>query len=576
MKPSLASEAATGTAKMLDRLRIPDLTFPDVAYGAKETPWDLAILLYRGGAAARTKQVEMLIASGALGDPELDRLELVSGLHAEINAALAGGNSRETAADQIKTLRGLFSFADDASLKLTVSTIAETYCAWGDFLLHRTRLKIKPQKKSSRSKRPLTMRSAYNYAAVVGTLLDRVLQRHTRIIELTRLRWTSRRKSAVGVQAEKQNLEDTFAFGHMLQDLCDRLPTSVVLGAQLPFEIKLRTGECFASSSTRPLPLGADVDANVGGRHFLVNLRIETELMMFIGQTGMNAAQASGLTLRHFSYTSHNDGYEVSEYKRRAKRKVLFEIFKEYKSHFERYLEWRRTLFLESNRLLFPFIRFDCRQDVRFGAGRLRAICRKLNRPFVGPRQLRNTRVTWLLRRTGDPDTTAEMDQHAKRTLLHIYHRPSLQRAMAESTRFWAMVDPHLTKTESVAPGECTGRPKQEAEIAAKAPKPNCARKSGCLWCEDHRDLDSFEYVWAMASFQQLKLYELTKLGSGKFDDDVTPAQLVVDRIQEKLEWFEQSSEIHREWVVEARARVAEGWYHPDFEIELAEQEGSL
>lgn len=571
---------------MLDRLRIPDLTFPDVEFGAKETPWDLAILLYRGGAAAHAKRVEMLIASRELGAPEFDRLELVSELHAEINAALAGGNSRETAADQIKTLRALFSFADNASLPLTVSTIAETYCAWSDFLLHRTRLKREPSKKRTRlnrtlskeatpSNRPLTMRSAYNYAAVIGTLLDRVLQRHTRIIELTRLRWKSRRKSAVGVQAEKQNLGDTFAFGHMLQDICDRLPRSVVLGAPLPFEIKLRTGETFTPSNTRPLPPGTDVNVNIGGRHFLVNLRIEAELMMFIGQTGMNATQASCLTLRRFSYTSHNDSYEVSEYKPRANRKMLFEIFKEYKSHFERYLEWRKTLFPKSN-LLFPFIRFDSRPDIRFNAARLRVICGKLNRTFVGPRQLRNTRVNWLLRRTGDPDTTAEMGQHAKKTLLHIYHRPSLQRAMVESTRFWAVVDPHLTKTESVAPGECTGAPKEEAEIAKKAPKPNCARKSGCLWCDDHRDIDSFEYVWALATFAQMKLHELTKVDLRKLDEDVPPAQLVVDRIKEKLEWFQQSSEVRREWVIEARARIDEGWYHPDFEVELAELEGSL
>ncbi len=560
---------------MLDRLRIPDLTFPHVAFGAKETPWDLAILLYRGGAAAQTSRVHMLIASGALGDPELERLELVSGLHAEINAALAGGNSRETAADQIKTLRALFSFADDASLQLTVSTIVETYCAWSDFLLHRTRLKRRLSKKAILSNRPLAMRSAYNYAAVVGTLLDRVLQRHTRIIELTRLRWKSRRKSAVGVQAEKQNLADTFAFGHMLQDICDSLPRGVVLSAPLPYDIKLRTGETFTLGSTRAFPHGANSDVNVGARQFLVNFRIEAELMMFIAQTGMNATQASCLTLRRFSYVSHNDSYEVSEYKRRANREVLFEIFKEYKSHFERYLEWRKALFPKSN-LLFPFIRFGGRSDIPFDAARLRMICHRLKRAFIGPRQLRNTRVNWLLRRTGDPDITADMGQHAKRTLLHIYHRPSHQRAMAESTRFWAIVDPHLKKTESVAPGECTGSPKEKVEIAKKAPKPNCARKSGCLWCDDHRDIDSFEYVWAMATFQKLKLYELTKLDSQKFDEDVPPAQLVVDRIQEKLEWFEKSSEIHREWVVEARARIAEGWYHPDFEAELAEQEGSL
>lgn len=560
---------------MLDRLRLPDLTFPDVMYGADETPWDLAVLLYRRGASARADHVKNLIASGALGPPEFDRLELVSALHEEINTALAGGNSRETAADRIRILRMLFSFAERESLPLTMSTIEATYCAWGDFLLHRTRLRRKPAKKARGGQHPLAMRSAFNYAAVVGTLLDRALQRHTGIIELTRLRWKSCRKSAVGIQAEKQNLSNTFELGHMLQDVCDSLPKSAILGAELPFEIKLRSGKWFSAGSNGRSTTDSDVVPGIGARQFLANLRIEAELMMFIGQTAMNATEASRLTLRRFSYVSHNDSYEVSEYKRRGSRTVLFEIFKEYKSHLERYLEWRKALFPKSN-LMFPFIRYGSRPGSRCDMARIRTICAELNLTFIGPRLLRNTRVNWMLRRTGDPAFTAQTSQHTERTLLRVYHRPSHQRAMAESTRFWAVLDSHLAKKEAVAPGECTGAPKEETSIAKQAPKPNCARKSGCLWCVDHRDIDSFDYVWALASFSQLKLYELTKVDMRKLAEDAPPAKLAIDRIQEKLSWFEESSAEHREWVTEARARIAEGWYHPDFEVELAELEGAL
>jgi hypothetical protein len=147
---------------------------------------------------------------------------------------------------------------------------------------------------------------------------------------------------------------------------------------------------------------------------------------------------------------------------------------------------------------------------------------------------------------------------------------------MAESTRFFAVLESHLAKKESVAPGECTGTPKEETAIAKQAPKPNCARKSGCLWCEDHRDIDSFEYVWALASFSQIKLFELTKVDMRKLDEHSHPAQLAVDRIQEKLKWFKESNDERREWITEAQARITEGWYHPDFEVELAELEGAL
>ncbi|VVE57439.1 site-specific integrase [Pandoraea anhela] len=537
---------------MLNRPQLPDLTFPGIKFGRRETPWDLAVLLYRGGASTRADLVNNQIACGALGAPELERLELVSALHEEINTALAGGNSRETAADQIKTVRNLFSFAESESLSLTMSTIEETYCAWGDFLLHRTRLKKKyPAKNVPDGQRRLACRSAYNYAAIVGTLLDRALQRRTRIIELTRIEWKSRRKSAVGVQAEKQSLSDTFVLGHMLQDICDSLPKSVVIDATRPLEITLRNGNSFSAGRLTPSPTDHDAILEAGNPNFLANLRIEAELMMFIGQTAMNATEACRLTLRRFSYVSHHDGYQVSEYKRRGSRTVFFEIFKEYKSHLERYLEWRKALFPESE-LMFPFIRFGSLPGSRCDMARIRAVCEKLNITFIGPRLLRNTRVNWMLRRTGDPDVTAETSQHTKRTLLRDYHKPSQQRAMTEVTIFWAALDSHLVKKESVAPGECTGTPKEEASIAKQAPRPNCARKSGCLWCMSHRDIDTFDYVWALASFCQIKLHEVSKVDMRKFVDDSPPAQLAVERIQEKLAWFEESSEERREWVIEA------------------------
>ncbi|WP_445939390.1 hypothetical protein [Pseudomonas sp.] len=57
------------------------LTFPMLEYGKNETPWDLAPLLYRGGAEAKVKTVRSEITSGAFGDPLLERSELVKGLH---------------------------------------------------------------------------------------------------------------------------------------------------------------------------------------------------------------------------------------------------------------------------------------------------------------------------------------------------------------------------------------------------------------------------------------------------------------------------------------------------------------
>ncbi|RBQ59580.1 hypothetical protein DI458_26020 [Burkholderia contaminans] len=95
------------------------------------------------------------------------------------------------------------------------------------------------------------------------------------------------------------------------------------------------------------------------------------------------------------------------------------------------------------------------------------------------------------------------------------------------------------------------------------------------MWCENHRDVDSLDYVWALASFGYLKANEMSKLHQPKGNENVPPAQLVITRIHEKLRWFEQSSEVRREWVTEVQMRITEGDFHPTFRDEIAELEGT-
>jgi hypothetical protein len=112
--------------------------------------------------------------------------------------------------------------------------------------------------------------------------------------------------------------------------------------------------------------------------------------------------------------------------------------------------------------------------------------------------------------------------------------------------------------------------------IPKDAPKPNCVRVSGCFWCENHRDVDSFDYVWALVTFWHLKVIELSKVRFPKLDGEVPPAKLVIARIREKLTWFEQSNEVRHGWVDEALARIAEGDFHPELRDEIAGLEGTV
>ncbi|MBM9995365.1 site-specific integrase, partial [Pseudomonas aeruginosa] len=101
-----------------------------------------------------------------------------------------------------------------------------------------------------------------------------------------------------------------------------------------------------------------DADRTLRTRFPIVNLRIESELLMFIAQTGLNLQQAHTLRVEQFHYTSHLDGYQIRTYKNRREGEVLFEIFASYREWFERYLEWRSEWFPnEPDGLLFPLIR---------------------------------------------------------------------------------------------------------------------------------------------------------------------------------------------------------------------------
>lgn len=563
---------------MNDEADIPILTFSNIKYGKRETPWNLKVLLFKDGASANTGLFAKLAATGKLGDIQRDRLPLIAKLHQEIETILSSGGSRASAQTQIVHLRLFFGWADRQGYPLTVDEVTEAYCAWADWLIYRTRVSVSTNNKKVACDSHLSMRSAYIYGANVGTLLDRVLNRHTRAIELTRLYMPSHRKTAYGLEAEKQNLEKTFEFGHLLQDICDQLTIEVLREAPLPVQLKLRNGKTFSRGGGTALKQTMVHGAELGKRYSLANLRIEAELLMFIGQTSMNLEQAQNLKLRHFFYVSHLDGFQVKDYKARRGGVVLFEIFQAYRPHFERYLAWRTEFFLGSP-LLFPYIRTSgARQELRCGAHRLRKICAELNMVFVGPQSLRNTRVNWMLRKTADPDLTAEMAQHTKETLHRVYERPSQQRAMVEVTLFWAASDPQTVRTQAVAPGGCTGRPKTLPASAKHAPEPDCLKPSGCLWCENHRDIDSMDHIWALASFKHLKVLELNKMNQNPVsrDGDIPPAQLAVDRLNEKLRWFQQSSTARREWTAEVETRIDEGDYHPHWHKIIGVQEGNL
>ncbi len=571
-------------------MSIPDLIFPMVNYGRQETPWDLRILLYKGGAKGHQKLVFNQIAAGDLGSPLIERLELVKRIHEAMTARLVGGGSKATAFHTQRRLREFFAWADEFNQPLSLETVEDTYRHWCDHLLNRQRLKA------------IRNRTAYNAGILVSSILDAALERSQSLIRTTHLRRLKRGARAVGIAADKQNLEYTFAFGHLCLDVIDSLSLEAVYGP-LPVEIRFRDGRVLHqwSKLNDPAVVAAfqpgykklanvrkvqqqraewEADRTLRTRHPLVNLRITSELLVFIAQTGMNLSQAHNLRLTQYSYKSTIDGFEVRDYKERRKGEVLFEIFAGYKAIFQTYLAWRNEVFGATTDRLFPLVRtMGAVASTPPSFKRFKTcICAPMGIPFVSPQMLRKTRVNWLLRQSRNVNLTAEQDQHTPQTLLRVYELPSLQVAQAEIIQFWQKNDPRLGNVQMPcpAPGVCDGVPKSLPNLPPEAPKADCAHPAGCLFCEHHRDIDSADYVWSLASMRFMNTVILRRFrpSAAGQADAARHVELAIEVMTAKLKWFNDSNAARKAWVEEATEKLAEGEFHKHWHYLIESAQG--
>lgn len=564
-----------------------DLTFPMLKYGRGETPWDLAPFLYRGGAKTRVKAVSREISSGNLGVALLERVELVKGLHCCLVEDLVGGGSRYSAKNKIFSMRKFFQWVDQCGRKLNIEEVGQAYLEWTDHLLQRHRLEGHP-----------SASSLYDFANLMATMVDRILGRSSTLLYSTRIRKPSGSGRMRTKSTDKQSVEGGFDFGNFICDICTSLTYETMTGP-LPVKVAFRTGAKLAmwcglrdpkkKASRQAQPQAQyqsaaihrhqtlrNSDIPIESRCPAVNLRIEAELLMFIAQTGMNLSQAHQLRFDQYHYTSHLDGYQVRTYKKRRQGEALFEVFSSYKQWLERYIEWRNTWFPEDPEgLLFPLVRNRGRlveEAPQFIA--LKRLCKNVGIQFVSPRKLRGLRINWLLRESQRPELIAELAQHSLETLIRVYAEPNPQIAMIEIARFHRQTDPLMLPP---APGACV-MPHPEAVVGApkNSPLPDCINSAGCLFCVNHRDLESEDHVWSLSSLRVLKSLELSRYRSSnarRYEEKDHPAMLAVERISAKLRFFQESSEVRRLWVEEAMARIAEQNYHPAWDgfIQLAE-----
>lgn len=564
------------------KTRLPNLTFPTVHYGSIEAPIDMRWLLYRGGAKASRRHASKQIAKGVLGEPIRSRLELVQKIHIALSEKLELGGSKQTLVSNFRRISLFYKYCDLKQIDPTPKSAIEDFVEWVNYRKQQQRRGIITENE--------VYEAGYKLAGVIAYALD---SSSKHLLRLAGLRKPLKDKRALGTEADKQHLEDTFSFGRFLLAITEQVDSDCLTGP-LPVRLSFPNGQVFehfsgalsqaakdrmATPNSGLVQLSAAVHTHPSkkNRYPLYNLRIASELLIFISQTQMNLAQATSITVGHFIYQSHHDGYQVRRmYKGRAKGDVEFEIFSEYREHFERYLTWRAGQFPTSrSALLFPFVAPPNKTvQVVSPFSSIQKLARAVGYTHFGPRSLRGTKVNWLLRRSDDPELTAEMSQHSKQTLLGTYQRPHHQRAVTEVTRFWAQADPALRSPPG--PGGCTSTsPEKLPEAPLEAPEPDCYGAAGCVFCVHNRDIDSLDHIWSLASYRHLKSLEEARQGvlqSGT-GTSRTPAALTIWRLTQKLRGFESSSEVRATWVLEALERVSESDYHPKWKgfIEVAE-----
>lgn len=564
---------------------LPDLQIRHQTVPKKSLLFNLNRFLYVGGAAVnlKSKAARRLETGELRGKPCLERAPLLEAIKERIESKLESGDSIQTATDDITQIRGFYQFLDQQERPATLDELETNYLDYAEHLF------IRSQSVGA----TLSKAVAYTYAVKLSNMFSSILglPSSAKLILHTRLKYKSTAKKATGKIGEKQNLTETFSFGSMLVDLISGLSHEAVHGP-LPLHIPIRAGLVEGDEIVLRGGTSAAVDewlkkdaaeltkgqkrhvenalrarlpvnqVSNFGRRAIINCRVCAEMQMFIAQTGMDLSTVMKLRREAYKYKPLGENYQVREYKERRQGEVFFEIFKDYKPMLKKHLAFV-DFFLPESEWLFPFFTQSgaIHNDPRSTISALRTLCRSHRGPWIPPQSLKNTRVNYLLRRSGDEDLTAEMDQHGVMMLQQNYEKPSQQRAMIEVTRFWNQHDP-IKKGElkgSVLDGQCNGKPETMNRIPTSVVQPNCVSPSGCLWCKRARDIDSEDYVWSLFSFRYLKTLEASLATNS---DDV-PADLVVNRLTEKIDWYRSSNDRRAAWVSEAEQKTEEGDHHP-------------
>lgn len=558
-----------------------DLTIKGLKMGTHETIWDLKVLLYKNASSVRRDKAMALIDNGEFGDVLQERVSLITKLHNFLVSQIVLGASHITIKSYLRSFWGFIKWFESENIAFTEDTIISLFGLWTEYLIDRV----------FRTKE-LSHFTAYKQASIVANIIARTLSLpgskpgHNLMLN-TRLSRPNKTKKTLGTQADKQNLSNTFEFGKTLTKICYCLDLATVRGS-LPIKITLEDYKVItiagnllypdldietiehpdikrgAIAKRKALPTDVSLFEN-NKRSNILNIRIGAELLIFLGQTGMNLRQAASLRSEDFRWKTNGEDYDVFRvYKGRRHGEAIFSCYNSYRDHLQTYLKWlNETGLKEIDDRLFPLLsRGMIRSEATpINLSSIKNLFKKHDLNYFTPSDLRKTRVNWLIRHTDDLAVTAGQMGHTPEVLVQDYLRPHHQRATSEIISFH---DNYIPSALPPGPGVCVGQanPHKMASAADEAPVPDCISPEGCIFCTHHKDVMSQDYCWKLTSHIKLKHLELGGYKPSR-KNYTHPACLVIDRLNLKLNAIAKSSAVREQWVVEARDSIRAGHYHP-------------
>jgi len=524
---------------------------------------DLSRWLVRGGAETDSRWFYRDASVETWQRAINDRLPFVEKVTDYFNLEVTRGASAATIHTYFSDVNQFMKWVDRNNIVLSANSedLKTAFLAYDEYFYIRGWVKKKVAHITAYS-------SVFNIAQSFSKMLNLPPHAHFRYLSRVVKAYKAPRKSSFSRAAEKQHLGNTRTLGYYCVDIAnsitieaiyDQLPITVYTlnpdGSKKAIEMPLGLVNLLnhesKRTSNRGVALCEPTDTLDKFRGSLVRVRLLAELVIFVYQTGMNISQILQIERKGLSYKLQgNNDWLVTCRKRRKQGPVKFKIYKEYRERLKNFIKFVDYFFPEDAQLFPVTYESNTRGSVNYNT--LKKHTERDGIPWIPPRVTRNTRANFLDRMTGDPDLSAEMTQHVKETFRRNYERPSQHRSMKALTHFWN------DKSVSLINSGCDGHPSSTADKPSTVISPNCINESGCLWCKSHRDINSEDYVWSLASFRYLKLIEAAQPINRQI-----PADLVIGRLSEKLEAFKEQNEQSQKWVGEALMRIEESDYHP-------------